>query len=269
MIQLRTYNASGGLRAIDAADLATAYTTVDPAAGAVFSHEAGSAGPGLRVWIIDGERCRVELRDGGRWHDLVASDATGEAGVTTACIPGTVPLAAVLPRAYGLDVLRMAGDGERLRAAYHWRPVPHWVVDRGDYLLRDIVEAMTERAGDLYMRVKFDGGSDADAPVGLRHLAHLWAFHNATMSGGFGWVLDEYSGSELQAAAAAAAYLELEDIADLVRRLATADRDSGSAETVLNPVYWRVSDTGDGDASAIRDAVRRSLTANPADWGLD
>lgn len=274
MIQLRTYNASGGLRTIGPADLATVYTTMDPDAGAMFFHHAGPTEPGLRVWIIDSEHCRVELRDGGRWLDLVESDATGEyvageADVLTACIPGTVPRAAVLPRARGLEVLRVAGDVERLHSAYAWRPVPHWVVDRGDYLLRDVVEALTERAADLYMGVRFRGQSDAGEPVGLRHLAHLWTFHCATMGGGFGWVLGEYTDPALQAAGAAATYLKLDDIADLISRLAAADRDSDFAETVLNPIYWQLSDSGDGDASAIRDAVRRSLAENPTDWGLD
>jgi hypothetical protein len=49
MIQLRTYNAPGGLRTVGLADLATAYTTTAPNAGAVFFHDQGSTGPILRV----------------------------------------------------------------------------------------------------------------------------------------------------------------------------------------------------------------------------
>ncbi|MBO3744203.1 hypothetical protein [Actinoplanes flavus] len=274
MIQLRTYDSSGGPRTVGPADLTTTYTTMDPDAGAVFFYNPGPTGPILRVWIIDDEYCRVELGKRGVWHDLVESDATGgyvsgEAYLRTACISGTVPRAAVLPRARGLEVLRTIDDVERLHTAYTWRTVPHWVVDRGNYLLRDIVEALAERAADLYVSVRFRGQPDADEPVGLRHLAHLWTFHAATMSSGFGWVLEEYTDSALQAAGAAATYLKLDDIADLISRLSATDRDSGFAETVLNPIYWRLSDSGDGDASAIRDAVRDSLTEKPTDWGLE
>jgi hypothetical protein len=52
--------------------------------------------------------------------------------------------------------------------------------------------------------------------------------------------VDEHTTAQLEAAAAAAAYFGLDDIAVLIGRLAVAGRDVELAQA-LNPMYWRLS----------------------------
>jgi hypothetical protein len=267
VIQLRTYNAPGGRRTLDAADLADLYAAADPDARPVFFHSGDPTGSLLLVWILDAEHCHVELRYDGRWYDLIESDVLGEVDVCLANIPGTVPRASVVPRGVGLEVLRAAGDLSQMRAAHTWRPVPAWVVDRGEYLLRDIVEALWDRAGELHMRIRFAGVSGEDAPVGLRHLSHLAGFHADAMANGLDWVVDVHTKVQLEAAAAAADYLGLDQIAALISQLAAAGHDFELAQE-LSEVYWRISGPDGSDASAIREAMRRRIAEAPEEWGL-
>ncbi|GGN62108.1 hypothetical protein GCM10010112_19930 [Actinoplanes lobatus] len=249
-VELFTYNAPGGRRTISFEDLPEAYADASAADAPVFSR-----GNLLQVWIIDAERCHVQLRDGGRWFDLAESDAAGETAIRQANIPGTVPAAAVLPRSRGLDVLTAADV-----PALCWRPVPDWVVDRGGYLLRDVVEAMWDRAGDLHL-----DGAPETAPRGLRHLSYLVGFHAGVMGDGLDWVLDVHTPEQLGAAAEAAAYLGLNSLAELIGRLAASGRDFELAHT-LTPAYYAL--TGPPDAEAIRAAVRRRVAEDPAGWSV-
>ncbi|WP_238009408.1 hypothetical protein KZZ52_26315 [Dactylosporangium sp. AC04546] len=260
MIRWRTYSAPGGQRTVEPGALAEVYAAADPDGRPVFYH-----GDDLVVWIVDGEHCHVELRAGDGWYDLVEPGVPGEADVVLANIPGTVPRASVLPRERGLEVLRTADDRVRLRTLHSWQPVPWWVVDRGGYLVRDVVEAMHDRAGELHMRIRFAGESGDSEPVGLRHLSYLVGFDADTMGDGLDWVVGEHTTAQLEAAGAAASYLGLTEIAELIGRLTASGQDYELAQA-LNPVYWRLCDADGTDA--IRDAVRRRIAEAPAEWGL-
>lgn len=117
MIRLRLYKARERQRVIDPADLEATYWGVDPETKPVFQHD------GVMAWVSDSDHCRVERR--GRDLHLVESGTN------------------VLPRARGLEILRTPGAG------YRWVHSLDWRWGAGEYLDRDRVEAIVDRAIDL------------------------------------------------------------------------------------------------------------------------
>jgi hypothetical protein len=119
VIRLRLYKARERQRVIDPADLEAAYFAVDPETKPVFEHD------GVMVWVSGPDHCRVERRIRGRDLHLV------ECGTN------------VLPRARGLEILYTPG------AAYRWVHSLDWRWSAGEYLDRDRVEAIVDRALDM------------------------------------------------------------------------------------------------------------------------
>ena len=56
----------------------------------------------------------------GTWFYLRGSESAGQAQVTMAGQPATVPKSAVLERVRGLEVLRQAGDFSSLLSSHSW-----------------------------------------------------------------------------------------------------------------------------------------------------
>ncbi|BCJ73596.1 hypothetical protein CS0771_31400 [Catellatospora sp. IY07-71] len=217
------YKARERQRVIDPADLEATYSWVDPETKPVFEHD------GVMVWVSDPDHCRVERRIRGRDLHLVESGTN------------------VLPRARGLEILRAPG------ADYRWVHSLDWRWGAGEYLDRDRVEAIIDRAVDLEPWVAVPEG-----PVGLVHLSYLMWFHNGAMANGAAWPLDGWTG-QIAAFAAAATYFELDEIAGLIGRLEPDD-------DALSHEYWDLSSPFGEDASLIRDALRCKLVEAPRDW---
>ena len=222
MIRLRHYHARVRQRVVHPADLDAAYAAVDPATEPVFERD------GVLVWVLDPDHCRAERRAGGRDLHLV------EAGTDA------------LPRTRGLEILRAPGADRR------WPHSPTQRRGAGEYLDRDLVEATLDRALEMAPWAAPAG------PAGLVHLAYLMWFHNGAMANGVAWPLDDCTPGQIAAFAAAATYLGLDEIADLIGRLAPDD--------ALSAEYWRLAGAFGEDASPIRDAVRCKLTEAPGDW---
>ncbi|MEV4767488.1 hypothetical protein AB0J89_33110 [Micromonospora chokoriensis] len=222
MIRLRLYKARERQRVIDPADLEITYFAVDPEIKPVFEHA------GVMVWVSDPDHCRVERRGGGRDLHLVESGTN------------------VLPRARGLEILRAP------HADYRWVHSLDWRWGAGEYLDRDHVGAIVDRALDM------EPWAAPEGPVGLVHLSYLMWFHNGAMANGAAWPLDDCTAEQIVAFSAAATYFELDDIADLIGRLAPDD--------ALSHEYWALSSPFGEDASLIRDALRCKLGEAPADW---
>ncbi|MEU7769779.1 hypothetical protein AB0C44_00455 [Micromonospora taraxaci] len=119
LIRLRLYKARERQRLIDPADLEVTYFAVDPETKPVFEHDR------VMVWVSDPDHCRVERRDRGRDLHLVESGTN------------------VLPRARGLGILRAPG------VDYRWVRSLNWRWGAGEYLDRDQVEAIVDRALDM------------------------------------------------------------------------------------------------------------------------
>ncbi|MBQ0896208.1 hypothetical protein KBX37_24460 [Micromonospora sp. U56] len=222
MIRLRLYKARERQRVIDTADLEAVYVAVDPETKPVFEHD------GVMVWVSEPDRCRVERRIRGRNLHLVESGTN------------------VLPRARGLEILRRPG------ADYRWVHSLDWRSGAGEYLDRDRVEAIIDRALDI------EPWAVPEGPVGLVHLSYLMWFHNGAMANGAAWPLNSCTTEQIAAFAAAATYFELDEIADLIGRLEPDD--------ALSHEYWKLSSPFSEDASLIRDALRCKLVEAPADW---
>jgi hypothetical protein len=222
VIRLRLYKARERQRVIDPADLEAAYTAVDPATKPVFEHD------GVMVWVSDPDHCRVERRVRGRDLHLVESGTN------------------VLSRARGLEILRAPG------ADYRWLHSLDWRWGAGEYLDRDRVEAIVDRALDM------EPWAAAEGPIGLVHLSYLMWFHNGAMANGAAWPLDDCTAEQIAAFIAAATYFELDEVADLIGRLEQDDS--------LDHEYWDLSSPFGEDASLIRDALRCKLVEAPRDW---
>ncbi|WP_436531309.1 hypothetical protein [Actinoplanes sp. HUAS TT8] len=223
MIRLRTYLARERQRVVDPADLESTYFAVDPATKPVFEHE------GVRVWVSGPDECQVEGSSGGRGLHLVESGTN------------------LLPRARGLEILRAP------RAGYPWVHSLDWRWGAGEYLDRDRVGEVFDRASRITPWV-----AGAEGPVGLLHLAFLLWYHNGAMANGAEWVVSDCTDEQIAVFVAAAIYLGLDEVADLIGRL---DPDSD-----LSDEYDDLS-SAFGDAALIFDAVRCKLVEAPADWG--
>lgn len=222
MIRLRLYKARERQRIIDLADLEAVYSAVDPATKPVFEHS------GVMVWVSDPDYCRVERHIRGRELHLL------EAGTN------------LLPRSRGLEILRApAGD-------YHWVHSLDWRWGAGEYLDRDRVDAIVDRAVDSEPWAAMEGS------VGVVHLSYLMWFHNGAMANGASWPLDSCTAEQIAAFVAAANYFELYEVADLIGRLEHDD--------ALSHEYWELSSPFGEDASLIRDALRCKLIEAPRDW---
>ena len=104
-----------------------------------------------------------------------------------------------------------------------------------------------------------------DVPTGTAHLARLLRFHNAAMGGGLGFALEVTAADQLEAVASAADYLDLVDVARLVRRLAADGRDFDLAEG-LNDAYGEATgETRVGDSEVER-AFLRAFASSPGDF---
>ncbi|WP_285560979.1 hypothetical protein [Actinoplanes regularis] len=224
MIRLRLYKAVERQRVIDPVALEATYFAVDPETKPVFEHD------GVMVWVSGPDHCRAERHIRGRDLHLVESGTN------------------VLPRARGLEILRSPG------ADYRWVHSLDWRWGPGEYLDRDRVEAIVERAIDLKPWAALP-----DEPVGMVHLAYLMWFHNGAMANGAGWPLDACTAEQVAAFSAAATYFELDEIADLIGRLEPDD-------DALSDEYWNLSGSFGRDASLICDAVRCKLVEAPQDW---
>lgn len=181
------------------------------------------------VWVSDPDHCRVERRIRGRDLHLVESGTN------------------VLPRSRGLEILRAPG------ADYCWAHSLDWRWGAGDYLDRDLVDAVIDRALDM------EPWSAPRGPVGFVHLSYLMWYHNGAIANGAAWPLDSCTAQQIAAFAAAATYLELHEIADLMGRLEPDD--------LLSDEYSDLSSPFGEDASVIRDALRCKLVEAPTDWG--
>ncbi|MGC4811180.1 hypothetical protein ACLQ29_11695 [Micromonospora sp. DT228] len=223
VIRLRLYRARERQRLIDPADLEVTYVAVEPETTPVFEHD------GVMVWVSDPDHCRVERRVHGQDLHLVESGTN------------------ILPRARGLEILRAPGED------YRWVHSLDWRWGAGEYLDRDRIEAIVDRAVDM------EPWAVPEGPVGLVHLSHLMWFHNGAMANGAAWPLDDCAAEQIAAFAAAAIYFELDDIADLIGRL--------EADDALSHEYWDLSSPFGEDASLIRDALRCKLVEAPEDWG--
>lgn len=215
------YKARERQRVIDPADLEAAYLAVDPATKPVFQHDR------VLVWVSDPEHCRVERV--GRHLHLVESGTN------------------VLPRARGLEILRTPD------ADYRWVHSLDWRWGPGEYLDRDRVEAIVERALDMA-----PWEAPPQGPVGLIHLSYLMWFHSNAMGDGVGWSLEYCTAEQMAAFAAAATYFELDDFAAVI-----GHREPDDA---LSYEYWHLSGAFGEDASPIRDALRCKLLEAPQDW---
>jgi hypothetical protein len=104
-----------------------------------------------------------------------------------------------------------------------------------------------------------------DVPTGTAQLARLLRFHNAAMGGGLGFALEITPADQLEAVAAAADYLDLVDVARLIRRLAADGRDFDLAEG-LNDAYGEATgETRVGDSEVERTFLR-AFAASPGDF---
>lgn len=80
------------------------------------------------------------------------------------------------------------------------------------------------------------------------------------MANGAAWPLDACTTEQIAAFIAAATYLELDEVANLIGRLEPDD--------ALSHEYWHLGSSFGEDASLIRDAVRCELVEAPSDWVL-
>jgi hypothetical protein len=104
-----------------------------------------------------------------------------------------------------------------------------------------------------------------EVPTGTAHLARLLRFHNAAMGGGLGFALEVTPADQLEAVASAADYLDLVDVARLVRRLDADGRDFDLAEG-LNDAYCEATgETRVGDSEVER-AFLRAFVSSPGDF---
>lgn len=222
VIRLRLYKARVRQRVVDPADLEAVYYAVDPQTKPVFAHD------GVMVWVSGTDHCRVERHVRGRDLHLVESGTN------------------VLPRARGLEILRTPG------ANYHWVHSLDWRWGAGEYLDRDQIEAIFDRA------IALEPWATHSSPAGLAHLSYLMWYHNGAMANGAAWPLDACTAEQIAAFVAAASYFGLDQIADLIGRLEPDD--------ALSYEYWDLSSPFNEDASLIRDAVRCKLAEAPTDW---
>ncbi|GIE78315.1 hypothetical protein Aph02nite_42650 [Actinoplanes philippinensis] len=256
MIQLRNHAGPDNLRTVTPADPAEAYRAADPADCPLFFR---GDDPLLQVWIVDDTRCQVVRREGGRWYDLIDSDAAGDVEVLLGGWPSLVPAASVVHRDRGLELLRTTGD----LAGCTWRPVPAWVVDRGSSLMRDVVDAHWEQAVDLHWDMMFDDEPGDGVSPGLRGLAWLSGIHNKTMADGLHDAVEAHTPEQLDEAVAFATRVGLHEIAALITFARTAEPSDEHSEQ-----YWHLSGWPERDAGAVLDAIRRDIADDPAHWGL-
>jgi hypothetical protein len=214
--------------------------------------------------------CSIVVRDGGRWYDLMDSDDAEPRWTTIANIAGVIPRGAFLPRSRGLEIARSAvTDGPvALRAAHQWRPVPSWVVDRGDYQVRDIVEALVDDAHAEIMSIVRRESMVQHPPAGVRRLAYLLGVHNKAMADGLDAALEELPPDWWYEAIAACDELGLADVAALLRRLDPDEPDFELSDELFAE-YDRLTASREwhGD-DAIRSALRRRVGAVPEEYGV-
>jgi hypothetical protein len=214
--------------------------------------------------------CSIALRDGDRWYDLMAFDDREPHWTTIANIAGVIPRGALLPRSRSLEIARIAAtDGPgALRAAHDWRPVPSWVADRGEFLVRDIAEALLDQAGDELMRIVRHEDRARHLPAGVRRLAYLLGVHNEAMSSGLGSALTDTPAEWWGEAISACDELGLTDVAALLRRLDPKEPDFGLTIGLYSE-YIRLTSVGawHGD-DAIRTALRRRVEQAPREYGV-
>lgn len=223
VIRLRLYKARERQRVLDPADLEVTYFAVDPETKPVFEHN------GVMVWVSRPDHCQVERHARGQNLHLVDSGTN------------------ILPRARGLEILRAPA------ADYRWVHSLDWRWGAGEYLDRDRVETIINRALDM------EPWAVPEGPAGLVHLSYLMWFHNGAMANGAAGPLDDCTADQIAAFTAAATYFELNDIADLIGRREPDD--------ALSHEYWDLSSPFGEDASLIRDALRCKLADAPEDWG--
>jgi hypothetical protein len=228
--------------------------------------------PSVRVDVTPhgAAECSIALRDGDRWYDLMAFDDREPQWTTIANIAGVMPRGALLPRSHGLRIARTAvTDGlDALRTAHSWHPVPSWVADRGEYLVRDIAEALLDRAGDEYMAIAGYSASTSHPPAGVRRLAHLTGFHNEAMSSGLGSALTETPPESWGEAINACEELGLTDVAALLRRLDPSEPDLGLTTGIYSEYLHLTMASGWHGDDAIRTALRRRVEHAPSEYGV-
>ncbi len=211
--------------------------------------------------------CSIALREGGRWHDLMAADDPRPHWTTIATIAGVVPRGALLPRAAAWRSPRtaVAGGPAALRAAHAWRPVPAWVSDRDAFLVRDVAEALLDHAGAELMRIVSHEDTPGAVPPGVRRLAYLTGVHDGTMSSGF----TDSPPDWWPRAADAWADLGRPDVAALLRRL-DPDAPGCGITAGMDSEYLHLTFTGEwhGD-DALRTALRHRVGRPPHDYGVD
>ncbi|MBU2669270.1 hypothetical protein KOI35_37740 [Actinoplanes bogorensis] len=135
--------------------------------------------------------------------------------------------------------------------------------DRDSYLVRDIAEALLDRAGDELVRM-----GSGHVPAGVRRLACLLGVHNEAMSSGLGAALTDTSAQRWGEAIRACDELGLSDVAALLRRLDPQQPDV-DLTVGLQGEYFRLTSAGTwhGD-DAIRSALRRRVEQAPSEYGV-
>jgi hypothetical protein len=205
------------------------------------------------VVLVGADHCLVMLRAGAVDQFLV--EDTPEASVLLVGVLTAVPAGAVLPRHRGLEVLLGAADLDGLRLAHAWRDVPRWNSHPLHDRYGDLVEDLLDRAYAL----------QTAEPAGLRHLADLMVLHNTVMSGGVDMVRLDRPERFAEAAAAAADYFDLQDLAAVIREIHTAVDSDGSWR--IEERYHALSGPFGDDAGTIRAAVARRYDTHPGDFG--
>ncbi|WP_430785585.1 hypothetical protein [Actinoplanes sp. G11-F43] len=113
---------------------------------------------------------------------------------------------------------------------------------------------------DIWNRACEQGGSG----VGDRHLAALILVDNMVQNGGPNHAADSCEPAELAAAARAARYFGLDDVAAFIEDVpqAASDRDDDDAEDRLSDVYFRILP----DGSRYDAALAARYAAAPQDF---
>ncbi len=145
------------------------------------------------------------------------------------------------------------------------------VVTRAFAAVLELAEALTgvEAVAIEVWNAANELGANFDTPSvhprGLAQLAAFLGFHNAVMSGGLAFALDAYDKGRNEAAARACEYLELNDVAEVIRRADNIDRDADLPQSLEQEYYVKTGETGVA-GSLVEAAFERMFALAPQDF---